>query len=315
MARHVPQDDEAARWFAKADRGPLTADDRKAFLEWLEQHGNAEAYQQTADAWSTLGAAKNAQGLMAMRAAALRDASGVSRRRAIFGLAGAATAAGAGGVAVMMASAAGATIRTGAGERLTAPLPDGSSVTLAPLSTVRVQFDDKRRRARLIEGQAYFDVRSAPERPFQLVVGDEHAQGVGGRFQVTKQGETAQILIEDGALDVAAAGQGAPRRVTTGQMLSGPAGARPVVAADLDELTAWRDGRLVFSDTPLPQVAAAFNRYSSDQFALAPDARLDGIRISGSFRYDGGREFANALRVGFGVRVRQVDKTTWEIAE
>lgn len=315
MARHAPRDDEAAHWFAKADRGPLSADDRKAFLEWLEAPGNAEAYQNTADAWSTLGAAKGADGLMAMRAAALRDASGVSRRRTIFGLAGAAAAASAGGVAVMMASAVGATIRTGPGERLTAPLPDGSSVTLAPLSTVRVQYDDKRRRVRLVEGQAYFDVRPAPDRPFQLVVGDEHAQGAGGRFQVTKQGETAQILIEDGALDVAAPGQGALRRLTTGQMISGPAGARPVVAANLEELTAWREGRLVFSDTPLPQVAAAFNRYSSDQLSLAPDARLDDIRISGSFRYDGGREFANALRVGFGVKVHQVDKTTWEIAE
>jgi len=315
MARHAYHDDEAARWFAKADRGPLSADDRKAFLEWLDGPGHAEAYQQTADAWSTLGAAKGAHGLMAMRAAALRDASGVSRRRAIFGLAGAATAAGAGGVAVMMASAAGATIRTGAGERLTAPLPDGSSVTLAPLSMVRVQYDDRRRRVRLVEGQAYFDVRSAPGRPFQLIVGDEHAQGSGGRFQVTRQGETAQILIEDGTLDIASAGQGAPQRLTSGQMLAGTTGARPVAAADLDELTAWREGRLVFSDTPLPQVAAAFNRYSSDQLSLAPDARLDDIRISGSFRYDGAREFANALRAGFGVRVRQVDTTTWEIAE
>ncbi len=315
MRRRIVDEDEAARWFAKADRGPLAADDRKAFLEWLEAPGNAEAYQETADAWSSLRAAKGADGLMAMRAAALRDASGISRRRAIFGLAGAATAAGGGGVAVMMASAAGATIRTSAGERLTAPLPDGSSVTLAPLSRVRVQYDAQRRRVRLVEGQAYFDMRSAPDRPFQVVVGDERAQGSGGRFQVTKQGDTAQILIEDGALDVAAAGQAAPRRLTTGQMVSGQAGPKSVAAADLDALTAWRDGRLVFNDTPLPQVAAAFNRYSSDQLSLAPGARLDDIRISGSFRYDGAREFANALRVGFGVRVHQVDRTTWEIAE
>ncbi len=312
MARF--HDDEAARWFAKADRGPMSADDRREFLEWLDEPENADAYQETADAWSTLGAAKRADGLMAMRAAALREASGVSRRRAIFGLAGAAAAAGAGGAALMMASAAGATIRTGAGERLTAPLPDGSSVTLAPLSTVRVQYDDARRRVRLIEGQAYFDARSAPQRPFQVMVGDQRAQGSGGRFQVTKQGETAQILIEDGALDVVAAKAAASHRLTTGQMISGPAGAQPVAAADLDELTAWRDGRLVFSDAPLPQVAAAFNRYSSDRLSLASSSQLDGIRISGSFRYDGTREFAQALRAGFGLRVRQVDETTWEIA-
>lgn len=312
MARRSEHDDAAAHWFAKADRGPMSADDRKAFLEWLEAPGNAEAYQETADAWSTLGAAKRADSLMAMRAAALRDASGVNRRRAILGLGGAAAAAGAGGLALMAAGAAGATIRTKAGERLTAPLPDGSSVTLAPMSLVRVQYDDARRRVRLVEGQAYFDARSAPERPFQIVVGDQQAQGSGGRFQVTRIGKTAQILIEDGALDVVAANS--RRRLTTGQMISGPAGAQRVAAADLDELTAWREGRLVFSDAPLPQVAAAFNRYSSDRLFLASSAQLDGIRISGSFRYDGTREFAEALRAGFGLRVRQLDETTWEIA-
>lgn len=312
MADRKPSDDEAARWFAKADRGPLSGEDRKAFLEWLKAPGNADAYQETADAWSTLGAAKGADSLMAMRAAALREASGVSRRRAILGLGGALAAAGAGGAAFLAAGAAGATIRTGAGERLTAPLPDGSSVTLAPLSTVRVRYDEARRRVRLVEGQAYFDARSAPGRPFEVIVGDQRAQGSGGRFQVTKQGETAQILIEDGVLDVAA-DTGARQRLTTGQMVSGQVGAKRVTAVDLDELTAWREGRLVFNDAPLPQVAAAFNRYSSDRLALAADARLDAIRISGSFRYDGTREFAQALAAGFGVRVRQLDETTWEI--
>lgn len=311
MAARPPREDDAARWFAKADRGPLSGEDRKAFLEWLEAPGNADAYQATADAWSTLGAAKGADGLMGMRAAALREASGVSRRRAILGLGGA-LAAGAGGGALLLAGAAGATIRTGPGERLTAPLPDGSSVTLAPLSTVRVLYDEARRRVRLLEGQAYFDARPAPDRPFEVIVGDQRAQGSGGRFQVTRQGQTAQILIEDGVLEVAVA-RGAPRRLTAGQITAGPTGARRVAPADLDELTAWREGRLVFNDAPLPQVAAAFNRYSSDRLALAPDTRLDAIRISGSFRYDGTREFAQALAAGFGVRVRQLDEATWEI--
>nr|WP_295105747.1 FecR domain-containing protein [uncultured Caulobacter sp.] len=315
MAGHTAREDAAAVWFAKADRGPLSAEDRRAFLEWLKTPGNADAYQATADAWSTLGAAKGAPGLMAMRAAALRDASGVNRRRAIFGLAGAVATAGTGGVALVMASAAGATIRTSAGERLTAPLPDGSSVTLAPLSLVRIQYNKALRRVKLVEGQAYFDARTAPDRPFQVIVGDQSAQGSGGRFQVTLQDKAAQILIEDGALDVVEKGQGGSRRLTTGQMMSGPAGAQRVTSADLDELTAWREGRLLFSDASLPQVAAAFNRYSSDRLALASGAELDGVRISGSFRYDGTREFANALRAGFGLRVRQVDETTWEIAE
>lgn len=311
MVRPRKPGEAAADWFAKAEDDRMAAGERRAFDAWMADADNARAYRDVEDAWDVLGEAGGDRELLRMRSAALRAASGPSRR-AVFGMAGAViAAAGAGGVGLMMAGAAQATIRTGVGERLTAPLPDGSRVTLAPLSKIRVKFTSTLRSVRLDEGQAYFEARAASERPFRVTAGDQVAESPGGRFQVTLGEGGSQILLEEGALRVAADGATA-RRVDAGQMLSGPASAPRVAAADLEGLTAWRSGRLVFDDEALSEVVAAFNRYSADQLVLGrPD--LGAIRVSGSFRYDGAREFAGAMQAAFGLRVRQVDQATWRI--
>lgn len=311
MVRPRKPGEAAADWFAKAEDDRMPLDERRAFDAWMADADNARAYRDVEDAWDVLGEAGGDRELLRMRSAALRAASGPSRR-AVFGMAGAAiAAAGAGGVGLMMAGAAQATIRTGVGERLTAPLPDGSRVTLAPLSKIRVKFTSALRSVRLDEGQAYFEARLASDRPFRVAAGDQVAESAGGRFQVTLGEGGSQILLEEGALRVAADGAAA-RRIDAGQMLSGPASAPRVAAADLEGLTAWRSGRLVFDDEALSEVVAAFNRYSADQLVLGrPD--LGAIRVSGSFRYDGAREFAGAMQAAFGLRVRQVDQATWRI--
>ncbi|MDG2529918.1 FecR family protein [Caulobacter endophyticus] len=312
MVRPRKPGEAAADWFAKAEDDRMAAGERRAFDAWMADADNARAYHDVEEAWDVLGEAGGDRELLRMRSAALRAASGPSRR-AVFGMAGAAiAAAGAGGAGLMMAGAAQATIRTGVGERLTAPLPDGSRVTLAPLSKIRVRFTSKVRAVRLDEGQAYFEARRASDRPFRVTAGDQIAESAGGRFQVTLGEGGSQILLEEGALQVATAEGATARRVAAGQVLSGPAATPRVTAADVDGLTAWRSGRLVFDDEALSDVVAAFNRYSADQLVLARP-ELGAIRVSGSFRYDGAREFAGAMQAAFGLSVRQVGDATWEI--
>jgi transmembrane sensor len=54
-------------------------------------------------------------------------------------------------------------------------------------------------------------------------------------------------------------------------------------AADLKRIQAWRARRLEFSDTPLPEALAEFNRYSTAHVVIG--ARdLNTVRVSGVFR-------------------------------
>jgi transmembrane sensor len=56
----------------------------------------------------------------------------------------------------------------------------------------------------------------------------------------------------------------------------------PPRPADIDAVTAWRQQRLVFDDTPLPEVAEEFNRYNHRQLVIE-DGGLRTFRVSGSF--------------------------------
>jgi len=309
-------DDPAAFWFARMNAGaPPGLADEAGYRAWLQADpANIEAYRQCQVAWRELGLDAATPQVMALRSRAMGGDRGMSRRRALFGLTGGALAAGLAGVWFMSApSPARALISTRAGQRLTAPLPDGSEVTLAPLTRLRLDYGDARRRVVLEAGQAWFSVLPDADRPFTVLAGQQAVMTGGSRFQVTLSGETPHVVVEEGALAVAP--RRAPDRIvarlTSGQMTTDGGGR--VGVADVETATAWRLGRIVVRDRPLREVVAAFNRYSSDRLVLS-DGKAGDVRISGSFRYDGSKEFGQALAAGFGLSVARQKDGAWRIS-
>ena len=315
------QDDEpadrAAFWFTRMNSGaPATAADETAFRAWLRADaGNGEAYRQCQAAWRDLGLDASAGPMLALRAEALRSRDGPTRRRALLGLTGGAVAASAAGLWVMTASSpARAVISTQAGQRLTAPLPDGSQVTLAPLTRLRLDYRTDRRGITLEAGQAYFNVLPDDPRPFTVLAGERVMTADESRFQVTLVDRAPDVVVEKGVLTIA------PRRdhrtilarLTSGERAVDRDGRLRVAAIDAESMTAWRLGRLVVRDRPLREVVAAFNHYSADRLVLA-SASAGDVRISGSFRYDGAQEFAMALESAFDLPVDRQPDGAWRI--
>ncbi|MET4684295.1 FecR family protein [Brevundimonas faecalis] len=304
--------DLAAFWFARMNGGHAPSpQDEALFHRWLDEGAaNMQAYRDCLEAWRMLDMDAGEPEVLALRAAALRrDERLTTRRRALFGLTGGAVAAACGGLWVMTSpSSARALISTQAGQRLTAPLPDGSEVTLAPSSRLRLDYAGDRRGAVLETGQAYFDVRAGTA-PFVLQVGDQVLATEQGRFQTTYRAERPETVVEQGRLRISDRRDGKPPvSLIAGQSAEG----RTVVQADVEAETAWRLGRLVVRDRPLREVVERFNLYSSERLVLQDQAAGD-VRISGSFRYDGGREFALALAQGFDLSVRRTADGVWRI--
>ena len=213
--------DLAAFWFARMNSGdPTPMEDEAAFRRWLnEDPDNARAYRGCQQAWRLLELDAGEAQMLALRAAALGPgARRLTRRRALFGLTGGAVAASCGGVWVMTASSpARALISTEAGQRLTAPLPDGSEVTLAPSSRLRLDYGADRRSAVLEAGQAYFHILPDAE-PFVLRVGDRLVTTAQGRFQATHADLRPEVIVEEGRLRlVERGGAGAHLFLTAGQ--------------------------------------------------------------------------------------------------
>lgn len=308
--------DLAAFWFARMNSGdPPGVEDEAAFRRWLsDDPANARAYRGCQQAWRLLELDAGEPEVLALRATALGpDASRPTRRRALFGLTGGAVAASCGGLWVMAAaSSARALISTQAGQRLTAPLPDGSEVTLAPSSRLRLDYGADRRAAVLEAGQAYFQILPDAA-PFVLRVGEQLLMIDQGRFQTAHADGPPEVVVEQGRLRVAErGGDQAPLILTAGQGWAVQGAAARAAPADVEVETAWRMGRLVVRDRPLSEVVERFNRYSADRLTLM-DRAAGEVRISGSFRYDSAPEFVLALARGFDLSVHRMTDGEWRI--
>jgi len=190
------------------------------------------------------------------------------------------------------------------GELRDVQLDDGSTLALDADTSVRVALYQGRREVRVQRGQVMLAVEPDAARPFYVMAGALRITVVGTRFSV-RHTETGL----DAGRTVVAVESG---RVRVEPKQPGPANASVVlgagdsVSADmqgrLDAITqvgvqsvaVWRQGRVSFSDTPLSQALAEFERYGDTGLTLR-DPVVAALRLGGSFDLRAAQTFAQAL--------------------
>jgi transmembrane sensor len=160
-------------------------------------------------------------------------------------------------------------VRTGAGERRTMRLPDGSEVTLGFASRMKIDSSfGKPYRDVLLEGEALFRVTHDSSKAFRVWVGDAVAVDLGTEFVVRAYPETNEVRVgvTEGAVGFARRG-GSPWEVTVlhprdvGLLQDTARTATVKHDQDMSRLLAWTTGSLVFDNTPLSQVALELSRW------------------------------------------------------
>ncbi len=215
---------------------------------------------------------------------------------------------------VAAASARSPIYRTAKGEVRDVTLPDGSKVTLDTDSAIQVAFVDRRRDLSLLRGRAFFAVHHDKSRPFAVHAGGHEVIAVGTKFDVRLDPGRLRVVLVEGRVSVSAGpGDTAPIYLEAGQQLSALDGELPVVSSTAVEGAAdWRDHMATFQDTPLSDVAAELNRYSSDQLVVH-DPRLARLRVTGVFRTGDLARFGRTLELVYPVRVVRNGPDEWEI--
>ena len=173
-------------------------------------------------------------------------------------------------------------------------LPDGSTLHLNSDSEVSVRFTGAERLVTLQRGQAVFQVAKDAARRFRVSAGDTQVIAIGTLFDVYRRPSGTEVVVMEGR--VAVLRGPAPEN---GQTLSLPgataldAGEQVVVApdpgsapqvshADLRRARAWTQREIVLEASPLSEVVADFNRYSSVPIEIDGED-LKAIKISGVF--------------------------------
>jgi transmembrane sensor len=293
---------EATKWHMRLNEKGFKADSE--FEDWMAIPANADAWVQTTALWDYLGERARAPEMVAAREEALggarkflaqRNLPLISRRRGLI----------AAGIVLPLAGLGWAGFRwlerrgdytTEFGERRVVMLSDGSHISLDSDSAVRVRYSQNARELRLLRGQARFDVVHDVERPFSVLAGDQKVIATGTAFNIDMiQGKVRVTLIEghvvvldESAPPVAAPGQspspGRPSvQLRAGQQLVVlPQKPPEIEVADIQRVTAWTSGQLIFSDEPLFEVVARVSHYSKAPIIIS-DPKIAQERISGVF--------------------------------
>lgn len=161
-------------------------------------------------------------------------------------------------------------------------LPDGTRIHLDAGASIEIPWAPWRRDVSLTRGDAVFEVTHHPGRPFTVRAGTTQIRDLGTRFMVHSTPAQVAVAVFEGAAELSddqghvmtlAAGHAA--RVAAGRLMAIP-------LPDETEATAWRQGRMIFRDTPLVQVAERLSQYGGMRVILAEPVLAD-LRVNGVF--------------------------------
>ncbi len=272
--------DQALDWLIRLQCA--TAEDTQAFEAWLEADpANAQAYVDAEALW--LGetvrqaASQIAQAHRPSRLARLRPHWKPMAAAAVL-LVGVFTL---GNLPVRLQ----ADHLTVVGERQRLQLEDGSKVLLNTNSAFSSDIDNRKRVARLYQGEAFFEVPAGLEQPLELQAGPLRASVRDSDFAVRYLDVEALVRVQRGDVDLQASSDQRIRLSSGDSIRVGPHGFGQRERVDAQKDLAWVQGRLIFENCPLNQVLAELRRYYPG-LIISRNERLEQVAVTGNYRLD-----------------------------
>lgn len=318
--RHTARLEEAAQWWLRLREPNVSPEVIAEWMLWCEATAeNKEAFASIQSLWHK---AKSA------------PLEPVSRDKLPFGLRARrilpwAIAAGALAAAVVAATLLsapwleqrlhmrtenGVALATQVGINREIVLPDGSHATLGGATALTISYTTDRRTVSLNSGEAFFEVRSEPSRPFIVQTPAARVAAVGTAFNVRTDDHTLRVTVSLGSVEIVSDQPGAnaatrtpPVRLRAGQQAVFRSNQAPDTSAiDPHVVTAWTTGTLKFMNEPLDSVIAAVNRYSPTRIEIrggdVGHLRYTGTVVSGRIE-----EWLSALPNVFPIEVVSQD--------
>lgn len=173
-------------------------------------------------------------------------------------------------------------VATSTGQARTIKLADASAVTLDSNSVVSYAKGSERN-ITLGSGSAHFTVKHDAAKPFSVAAGNYQIHDLGTEFSVSRTKEHLSISVSSGLVDIS--GPGVSRlSLKPGERIDIVRGTFEKSKIDPASVGSWRQGRLMYNNTPLRLVVADINRYAGQAIQLDPalsDQRFSGILTIG----------------------------------
>ncbi|MDF2621072.1 MAG: hypothetical protein K0S00_3731 [Xanthobacteraceae bacterium] len=303
----------AADWLMRVRSAPADAALARAFEDWLdESEDNRRAFAGVARSWELIGEVPpvhfDPQNDVESVARPIPAVAHPRRGRLL-----AATVALAACLVAFLAYPAlllliEADYRTSTGTSRAITLDDGTRIALGADSAIAVDMAADRRMVQLLQGEAFFDVRPDPARPFVVDAGGVDVRVLGTSFNVRLSSADTTVELAEGSVDLdypghaeaqarLAPGQSALVDLETGRLTRGEIAPQ--------DIGTWREGRLFVQDATIADVVEQLQRYHRAWIAV-PDGALAARRVTGLYDLADPDRALRALVEPHGGRMREI---------
>lgn len=275
----------AVSWFVRLHADDVTETARREHAAWLAEHeDNRSQYRTVERSMANLSGIEDTMRRQTTELNRRVMARQARRNKAwIVGLSAAASVVAAVGYWTLIDPET--VYETARAEQREVALDDGSRIHLNAASKVVVRYTKTSRRVELIRGEGVFDVAQDEHRPFVATAVDTEVVAVGTQFRVRLEANDVTVTVLEGNVAVSPSvrqiqnPEGAAHRLanptllkTNDQLTVGLDGRMmDVESVDAFVATAWREGKLIFVETPLRQVIKEVARHSPVEIAVADD--------------------------------------------
>lgn len=156
------------------------------------------------------------------------------------------------------------TIQTPRGGKYQVRLPDGSTVWLNAVSTLKfpTSFDGLDERKVEMTGEAYFEVAPNKHIPFVVKVGNQQVKVLGTHFNINAYTDEASLntTLVEGAVEVTAPGAKSVR-LKPGQQSAFDNSEFKVKSVDAEIVVAWMNGDFIFKDENIQSIMRKLERW------------------------------------------------------
>ena len=196
------------------------------------------------------------------------------------------------------------------GARTCLTLPDSSLVWVNSGSTVSYSNDFRQNRSIYLSGEAFFEVIKN-EVPFMVEtdLGSVTVKGTSFNVKAIIHDKQFETTVEEGSVIVAQPDNSRTALLKKGQQARVINNELKLSKVETELYTSWKDGRIIFRNEYLPEVAKRLERWYNVKIELDSDPRLAKIHYTGTLEMESFVEVMELLKVTASIDYTYNDKT------
>lgn len=202
----------------------------------------------------------------------------------------------------------GADYVTRAGETRTVTLADGTRISLAPRSALKLAYRSGQRGVELRYGEGYFEVRHDPARPFSVTARGVTIRDIGTAFDVAESDRDVRVEVAEGEVAVQT-DHGSDRSLRRGEAAAVQLATGTIEAVNAAPLIAgWRHNQLSLQDVPMTEAIDRLRPFYRGRILIV-GAGLSRVSVTGFYRLDDPVAALRLMAAQQSIRVTEV--TPW----